>query len=259
MNDTAKQLTPIDAFTSDLARHEKQFDSVLPVHVPVKKFMRIVVGAVQNNPKILECDRSSLYRACQKAAQDGLIIDGREAALVPFKGMATYMPMVAGVLKKMRNSGEISSVNAHTVHENDIFDYDPSRPEDLRHASENWFGNRGDLIGVYAFARLKDGGTVCELMGMEDIKKIRSASRSGDNGPWADWFEEMAKKSVLRRIAKRLPSSADTDQMFMHDNDNFDLDKSPDPITPAAKTGTRAASIIEGSIAAPDEMEGDVI
>ena len=246
----ANQLTPIAAFTKDLAAHERQFKSVLPAHIAPAKFMRTVVGAVQNNPQILQCDRSSLYAACQKAAQDGLILDGREAALVSFGQVATYMPMVTGLLKKLRNSGQLSTITAQTVHANDQFQYNPAM-DDVPNHSPDWFGDRGAMIGVYAVARMKDGGVICEIMNMEQLAKVRRISRSSDKGPWVDWPEEMAKKSVLRRIAKFLPSSADLDQVFDHDNENYDLesDDTPDQASKPEQKQTRAAAILEGELA----------
>jgi len=241
----------IAVFTKDLALHEKQFKSVLPAHIPSAKFMRTVVGAVQNNPKILECNRQSIMAACQKAAQDGLVLDGREAALVQFKNAAQYMPMVAGLLKKLRNSGQISTITAQTVHEKDKFSYNPAR-DDVPDHQPDWFGERGAMIGVYAVARMRDGGAVVELMNMEQINKIRGVSRSGGRGPWADWPEEMAKKSVLRRIAKYLPSSADLDQMLEHDNENYSYEQEKEEATQSPKQekkgGTRAAAIIEAEL-----------
>lgn len=246
---TSKQLTPVAAFSKDLAAHEKQFRSVLPAHIPVAKFMRTVVGAVQNNPNILNLDRQSVYAACQKAAQDGLVLDGREAALVPFKQSCQYMPMVNGILKKLRNSGQLSTISAQTVHKNDSFKFNPAM-DDVPSHNPDWFGDRGDMIGVYAVARMKDGGTVVEIMNMAQISKVRGVSRSGDRGPWKDWPDEMAKKSVLRRIAKMLPSSADMDQMFEHENENFDLSPATDePTTSPKKKGrTRAAAVIEAVV-----------
>lgn len=246
------------AFSKDLASHQKQFASVLPAHIPTEKFMRTVVGAVQNSPSILKCDRSSIYAACQKAAQDGLILDGREAAIVPFKGTATYMPMVAGLLKKLRNSGQISTIKAETVCENDAFKYNPAM-DDVPNHSPDWFGDRGNMIGVYAVARMKDGGVVCEIMNLEQISKVRKVSRSGNKGPWQEWPEEMAKKSVLRRLAKYLPSSADMDLMFEHDNENYDLEPEPEPTPQAkpAKKKTRAATVIEAEAAEVVESTDD--
>jgi recombination protein RecT len=239
----------IAVFTKDLALHERQFKSVLPAHIPSQKFMRTIVGAVQNNPSILKCNRSSIYAACQKAAQDGLILDGREAAIVQFKGSAQYMPMVAGLLKKLRNSGQISTITAQTVHEKDKFAYNPAN-DDVPDHQPDWFGERGPMIGVYAVAKMKDGGSVVELMNMEQIAKVRGVSRASGRGPWSEWPEEMAKKSVLRRIAKYLPSSADLDQMLEHDNENYtyatDVQETDKPSQD--KTTTRSAAIIEAEV-----------
>lgn len=239
----------VTVFAKDLALHERQFQSVLPAHIPAKKFLRTIVGAVQNNPGILQCNRASIYAACQKAAQDGLILDGREAAIVQFKGAAQYLPMVTGLLKKLRNSGQISTITAQVVHEKDKFFYNPANNDAPDH-QPNWFGERGPMIGVYAVARMKDGAVVVELMDMEQIAKVRAVSRNSGKGPWTEWFEEMAKKSVLRRIAKYLPSSADLDQMLEHDNENYvyaeDAQDTGKP--PQKKAATRAAAIIEAEV-----------
>ena len=272
----SKELTPLQGFTKGLAAHEKQFKSVLPAHIPPAKFMRTVVGAVQNNPDILDCNRQSIFSACQKAAQDGLVLDGREAALVPFKRSCQYMPMVAGILKKLRNSGQLSTITAQVVCENDVFSYNPAM-DDVPNHSPDWFGDRGAMIGVYAVAKMKDGGIVVEVMNMAQISKVRRVSRSSEKGPWAEWPEEMAKKSVLRRISKYLPSSADVDQMFEHDSENYDLegkkspgtgngkaedvdDFEPVPCSPAPKEKkTRAAKVIESQASDVDPNTGEVV
>ena len=242
--------TAIQEFSHGLAAHEKQFKSVLPAHIPPAKFMRTVVGAIQNNPKILDCSRDSIFNACQKAAQDGLILDGREAALVQFKNTCTYMPMVAGILKKLRNSGQLSTITAQTVHNTDHFSFTPAM-EDVPNHKPDWFGERGSMVGVYAVAKMKDGGVIVEIMNMEQINKVKSVSRASNNGPWKEWPEEMAKKSVLRRIAKYLPSSSDIDQVFEHDNENYQFE--PEPSEPAPKkTKTRAAEVIEAEVIEPD-------
>tara|TARA_R110000851_G_scaffold100026_3_gene215444 strand:+ start:2624 stop:3436 length:813 start_codon:yes stop_codon:yes gene_type:complete len=226
----------LKAFGQELATQKKALQSVLPAHIKPEKFMRTVMGAVQNNPAILSADRQSVFNACQKAAQDGLVIDGREAALVCFGKQAQYMPMVAGVLKKLRNSGELSTIIAQPVYSDDPFAYNPAVDTVPDHKPD-WFGERGEFIGVYAVAKLKDGGTVVEIMSMKQIKKVKAVSRGGDRGPWKDWFEEMAIKSVIRRISKMLPSSADIDQMWSSDNENYDLNE-PDSSAPTGPAST---------------------
>ena len=237
-----QQVMTIDVFEKQLATHQKQLTSVLPAHVPARKFMRTAVSAAQSNPDILAADQRSVLNACQKAAQDGLIVDNREAALVLFNKkvgndwikVAQYMPMVTGVLKKLRNSGQLASITAETVHKNDKFQYDPGKDDVPSHIVD-WFSDRGDMVGVYAVAKLSNGECVVEIMNHTQIEKVRKVSKSGAHkdtgepiGIWKQWPEEMAKKTVLRRIAKYLPSSADLDQMFQHDNENYELDEPKD-------------------------------
>ena len=76
-----------------------QFKAALPAHVSVDKFVRVTLTAVQTNPQLLEADRRTLFAAATKAAQMGLLPDGREGAIVTFKGQAQWMPMVAGIMK----------------------------------------------------------------------------------------------------------------------------------------------------------------
>src|SRR3546814_5627432 len=90
-----------------------------------------------------------------KAAQDGLLPDGREGAIVPFKGKASWMPMVAGIMKKVRNSGEIADWNAHAVYENDEFDY--LLGDDQRIYHKPTMGDPGQVVGAYSIVKLKDG------------------------------------------------------------------------------------------------------
>jgi recombination protein RecT len=115
---------------------------LLPSHIPVEKFKRVVVVAISQNPDLFKADRRSLFTAAQKCAADGLLPDGRQAALVVYGNQATYMPMVAGIRQRMRNSGEVLSAEAHVVYRNDKFfrklGDDPAivhEPTSFRHGS----------------------------------------------------------------------------------------------------------------------------
>ena len=87
-----------------------QFKAALPAHVSVEKFVRVTLTAVQNNPSLLNLNRSSLFMACLRAAQDGLLPDGRQGAIVGFRDQAQWMPMVAGLMVLARNSGQVAAL-----------------------------------------------------------------------------------------------------------------------------------------------------
>ena len=113
------KLTPQDEICKALAAAEPTFKQSLPPQIPSAKFIRVAQTAIRQNPSLALLDRQSLYAAFHKCAADGLIPDGREAAIVPFGQTATYMPMIQGICKKARNSGEIETINALVRYEND--------------------------------------------------------------------------------------------------------------------------------------------
>lgn len=251
----SNELTPMEAVRGTLSKMSNEFQSALPPQIPVEKFIRTTLTAVQMNPALLDTDRRSLLGSCMKAAQDGLLCDGREAALVIFKGQAQYLPMVGGILKKMRNSGEIASIGAHVVYENDHFDYSLGDDEQITH-KPLLLGERGKPIAAYAIAKTKDGAIYREVMSLAEIEKVRNASRASGNGPWVQWWDEMARKTVIKRIAKRLPSSADVDQVIENSNEvvgfaqqqRAPIDITPSPDTAQEPSRLKAAIDADGVI-----------
>ena len=205
---------PVAVIRENLNAMAPEFKAALPAHVTPEKFTRVAMTAIQNNPDLQNADRRSLFGAIVRLAQDGLLPDGREAALVMFGNKAQAMPMIAGVLKKVRQSGEVSKISAQVVYENDLFTVRYGFDEDVEHSPPALDKPRGKAIGAYATAVLKDGSKLLEVMSLEEIEKVRSVSRSGKNGPWAQWWGEMARKTVMRRLSKRLPMSTDLEELI---------------------------------------------
>lgn len=205
-------LVAIKQFNQSLSSPEMtgHLQKLLPPNVSVDRFTRTTMVAIQNNSGVLEADRQSLYNAISRAAQDGLMPDGREAALIihnvksgnGYVKMVRYSQMVEGVIKQLGNAGIM--VHAASVYEADEIEiWADERGQYVKHRPKV-FGSRGDLIGVYATAKVGDR-TFVEAMNIEEIEQVRAASRSGENGPWKVWYDRMAQKSVLHRLKKRLP------------------------------------------------------
>lgn len=229
--------SPVAIIRQNLTAMAPSFRAALPAHISVEKFTRVAQTAITGNPDLLEADRSTLFAACVRLAQDGLLPDGREAALVIFnaKDRATggwtkkvqAMPMIAGILKKLRQSGEVAKISAQVVYENDEFVVSYGFDEDVTHNPPRLDQPRGKPIGAYATAILKDGSKLLEVMGLEEIDKVRNVSRSKDKGPWVDWWSEMARKTVMRRLAKRLPMSSDRDQDIFERDETMAVEHQP--------------------------------
>lgn len=194
-----------------------QFKLALPAHITPEKFQRVAMTALLNNPDIADCTPGSVMNALMKCAQDGLLPDGREAALVKYSGNAQYMPMVYGLIKRMRNSGEVKAVNAYIVYEQDIFDYEiVNGVESIRHKPAIT-GNRGEMLLTYAVIMLSDGTPHIEVMMKADVDRARNAGKAANGPAWKNWYEEMAKKTVIHRAAKRVPTSSDAAEFLNSD------------------------------------------
>ena len=143
-----------------------------------------------------------------KAAQDGLYLDGREAAAVQYGNQVNYLPMVEGVIKLMHNSGLIKTISAEVVYENDCFEYELGSNPHVKHIPL-LVGNRGNRICVYCYVQTANDGEYIEIMNMDDLDKCKQQAKgaSSPHSPWVKWFDQMAKKSVIHRIAKRLPKN----------------------------------------------------
>jgi recombination protein RecT len=225
----------------ELAALQPQVAAALPEQITPEKFMRVVMTALVRSPELgaPECRRSLLTAAVQ-AAQDGLLPDGREGAFVIYKNKVKgrdgaadrweprvqWMPMVAGIRKKIYNSGEVLSLTAQVVFERDEFKHwTDDAGEHLLHKPEYLAAERGKPVLVYAIARLKGDATVIEVMTAKQIGMVQSVSKSGDRGPWNDWPEEMWRKSVVKRIAKSLPMNTDVQVALDRDNELYELRK----------------------------------
>ncbi len=208
-----QQPTPVQEFRAQLQRMQNQIKAALPPHVTIDKFVRTVVTAVQSNTSLLSVDRGSLMIACVEAASDGLLPDGREGAIVPYKGKANWQPMVWGLVKLVRQSGELATIGARIVRDGEAFEHWIDEDgEHFKHVPA-YSSDVTDLSGmrlVYAYAKTKDGSLYFEAMGAAEIEKFRNLSKaSSADSPWKTWPEEMAKVRPLKRLCKRLPLSTD--------------------------------------------------
>jgi recombination protein RecT len=224
-----RQMTPAQqgavAIKQSLEKMALQFRDALPSHISPERFQRVVMTVVNMSPDLARADKTSLLSACMKCAADGLVPDGRDAALVVFNGKVQYMPMYAGLMRRARNSGAIASISAHVVHEKDAFTYQLGDEEAIHHTPA--MGERGKMIAVYAIARFKDGSIQREVLTATEVEKVRKVSRSGsgNSSPWTQWPDQMWRKTAIRRLSKYLPLDADMDKLLRRDEEVADAPK----------------------------------
>lgn len=189
-----------------LQAKRKDIAAALPPDISPDAVIRAFMTSAQINPDLQACSFTSLWLAIMRACRDGLLPDGREGAIVPYKTSAQWIPMVQGLLKRFRQSGECRWITADVVRQGEEFErYISQDGERFKHVPGD--DDKAPVVKVYAAALTRSGGFHCAVLSMNEINKIRNMSRATrEDSPWRQWPEEMMKKSALRRLSKMLPS-----------------------------------------------------
>ena len=189
-----------------------QIEAALPSVITAERFSRMALTAVSSNPKLAECSPQSFMGALMSAAQLGLEPNTPlgQAYLIPFKNKgrmeAQFQLGYKGMIELAHRSGEFKNIEAHVVHENDEFSYAYGLEPELIHRPA--LKDRGEIICYYAVYTLVNGGFGFEVMSKEDVQehaKKYSQAYNSSFSPWKTSFDEMAKKSVIKRVLKYAP------------------------------------------------------
>jgi recombination protein RecT len=221
---------PVANLRSLLDQSKAQIALALPQHMTADRMVRVAITAIQKQPNLLKCTPISVIGCVIEASQLGLYPDGilGDAYLVPFwngrnKQMeAQLQPGYRGLINLARRSGQVSAIYSEPVYQCDKFKVElgtehtivhtPNYDDPKRGVDKDEIGVPVGLSGVYAVVKFKDGTSDFEYMPLHRIMDIRNNSKSKNKegevfGPWATHFEEMARKTPIRRLAKRLPLS----------------------------------------------------
>lgn len=252
----SNQLVAIDSLCQSLTTTESRTElkQSLPPGLDVDMFLRTAINALRTHPdpaKLAAAEPRTLMVACQLAARDGLVLDGKEAALIVYKNNSKnttevqYMPMVHGYVKRAMNSGQIAKIYAQVVRMEDEFSYVPAHDEepDFKPNYKIAPSKRGEPYLVYAVVHLKDG-TVLEpaILHKERVMELANQGHKayeydpnkGKN--WTSWWEKAAIKHVLKfapKSAQLLSQQTPENNVNSLDDGDFiegELDKEPLPI-----------------------------
>lgn len=193
---------------------EAEIAKALPSVITPERFSRIVLTALSSNPKLQECTPQSFLGAMMTAAQLGVEPNTAlgQAYLIPYKNKGVmecqFQLGYKGLIDLAYRSGEVSNIQAQEVYENDVFEFEYGLEPKLRHVPAK--KDRGDVICYYALFKMKDGGYNFGVMSVDDARKHgQKYSKSYSFGPWQSDFDEMAKKTVLKKVLKYAPLKSD--------------------------------------------------
>lgn len=196
----------------DLINYMKpEIARALPKHMDADRIARIAITTLRTNPKLQSCDTSSFMAALMQSAQLGLEPNTPlgQAYLIPYGGKVQFQIGYKGLIDLAYRSGQFKSIYAHEVHEKDDFEYEYGLEQKMIHKPA--LKDRGSVIGYYGVFHLQNGGHGFAFMSISDVEKhsekYSQAVQKGWTSPWKTDFNEMAKKTVLKKVLKYAPLS----------------------------------------------------
>jgi recombination protein RecT len=228
-----RELSPYRKVEQTLEQLRPQILKALPnTGITPDRLSRIALTTIKMNPALLNCESESLFASIMQAAQLGLTPNLLGSCyFIPYKDTKNNRHIVQfqigyrGLIDLVTRSGQVVTIKANVVHENDVFEYEYGLNEKLRHVPAR--NERGAVTFVYAYALLKSGGHSFEVMSIEDIYKIRDSFSAAYKGAkkyntqsssiWVKHFDSMAKKTVIKQLIKYLPISTDLHEQVSYD------------------------------------------
>lgn len=249
---------------------QKQFEATNEYKLNFNREAGFAIQILCNNPYLLKCDPDSIKHAIANVAMTGITLNPalKYAYLVPRKskdGVKCILDIsYMGMIKILTDAGAVKNVDAGVIYKNDKFDYRKGSDPYFKHTPA--LSNRGEMIGAYAIAFFRDGGFQFEVLGRDEIEKIRATSESWKNeegrkfSPWETWESEMWKKSALKRLFKLLPKTQFSEQLIAaisHDYDNEISDlKNPEDRYASFFDDAQEATIVKEPIETKSPIRG---
>lgn len=248
-NPSEEQLPEVPTVTDIAARddrlkwlqgHQAYFTDALPRHVDRAHFTAVALSIL---PGLQQCSNQSIMTSLLACARFGLEPDGRQAAIIPYKGIATFQPMYQGYIELMYRHPAVDTVHFGWIREKDEWDFEPTAasPRDFRHRPrvELTDEERGPVILAYAFAWLGGHRSQVIMLNRQQATEIRdkyskayakAVREKKTDSPWQTSFDAMWAKSAVRRLVKVVPTSSELTELITADDDADDPQSVPSVI-----------------------------
>lgn len=250
----------------------ERYRKLLPSHISAEKFVTAAKTfyvdsvAKDKSGKLQGASEKSLMVALEKAAKEGLLMDGNEACWMVFGSEAQYSPMVWGLMKLIQNSGAVSKVSVYVVWSNETFKIKIVNGEEQMEHEPLVFSpekDKGERIGVYAAAKMVDGNVLLKFLSKEKVMKLRAKSKNPKL--WDQEADEFWGKSALRQISKFLPKNSEEmksvsshlDSDIVADEDGVVIDTTPDENQPQPENNEEQVVDNREEISLPQQLRNE--
>ena len=193
------------------------------------KESQFAIQAFQKNDflaKTAMANPTSAQNAIINVAAIGITLNpaAKLAYLVPRDGGVHLDISYMGLLHLAQVSGAIQWGQCKLVYANDT--YESNGLDKAPTHKYNAFGERGPVVGGYCTVKTQQGDYLTDEMSLAEIKQVENTSKA-KNGPWKNWWEEMARKTIVKRAAKYWPRVERVDNAIHHLNDDEGIEMEP--------------------------------
>ncbi len=217
-----RALVVMKTVKNEIMKRMGMIQSLVESEMTAKRLLNIYLNTMSRNPMVLQCTPQSLVRVFMLSAELKLPIGNDAMALsyvVPFKNNkigayeATYIPSYRGYIDLVKRCTPVVDIRGNLVYEKEIeqgrFVYKDGAKVILEH-EPILYGDRGKVVGGYCVADYGNGVVHPYWMNYDEIEKVRASSKAKDSGPWVQWWEMMAMKTIIRRLCKYIPTNQDS-------------------------------------------------
>ncbi len=223
----------------------------------VRRIVAFMANAAMKTPALYSCDKQSIMKVMLDCCTLGIEPNGRDAHVIPYNNRdgasAQLIIDYKGMITLATKSERIASIRAEVVCANDDFDWCNGH---ITHHI-NWKSPRGDMVAVYAIALFKDGHEETAVLQKHEVDAVRKRSRASNSGPWVTDYNEMAKKTAVRRLSKYLPLSPAATAAIAYDDQQYDLTATP-PTSTAVKKES-ADELVDALVVDAETVTAEVV
>ena len=228
--------------------------SALPRDFNITRFVNNSLALLNGNDVLIkfmkEHGTDQIKAGLLRGAYLGLDFMNGEAYLVPYGSTLNFMPSYKGMVKLCTKyaTRPINTIYAKVVREGDEFVEEIVNGQPSITFRPKAFNN-GKMVGVFAVCLYKDGGMVYEVMSAADVEMCRKSSKAQNSPAWQRFGTEMAKKTVLRRLAKSISIDMD-DKLADAMNAGLEIETDPAKIAEQQReeNGNSEELIVEGEV-----------
>lgn len=214
------QVTTKDSFSTALTSELEIHKSALPPKFNVERFVQNSVALLNGNESLMKFAQTygtaQIKQGLLRAAFQDLDAINQEVYLIPYKNQLQFMPSFKGMTKMARrySTRKVKDIYAKVVRDGDVFEESIINGQPSISFTAKPFNN-GEIIGVFAVCLFEDGGMLYETMSKDDVERCRKMSRATNSPAWSQFWSEMAKKTVIRRLCKNITLNMDADATEM--------------------------------------------